>query len=194
MRYETGQTYGTVTLVRRIDGRRWECMCKCGLPVVKDIGNLKRTITCGHLCKFNPLRKHGMTGTKEYRAWKNIKTRCTNDKFKQARDYKQRGIAICAAWSDSFDAFYADVGPCPGPGFELDRVDNSRGYEPGNVRWVPHSENCNNKRNNVLLEYKGETKTATQWARNVGLKPSVVLERIRNGWDVVASLETPPKT
>jgi hypothetical protein len=44
---------------------------------------------------------------------------------------------VCRKWRRSFTAFLADLGPCPGPLYTLDRYPNCDGhYEPGNVRWA----------------------------------------------------------
>jgi hypothetical protein len=56
-----------------------------------------------------------------------------------------RGITVCAEWHD--------LGPRP-PGrlpsgrplYSLDRTDNDRGYEPGNVRWATAEQQAANKR------------------------------------------------
>jgi len=194
MRYESGMRFGRVVLVGKVSARYWTCLCDCGATVQKEIGNLPRTNTCSHNCVFNPLRKHGGVGTKEYRTWKNIKTRCINPKYVQAKDYSERGVTMHPEWVSSYEAFLQHVGNAPSDAHTIDRLDNEKGYEPGNVAWVTMSENCNNKRNNVRITYKGETKTATQWARELGIKPSIILDRVRRGWTAEDTLNTPPKT
>lgn len=84
--------------------------------------------------------------TKEYRAWDNMKSRCLNPTFTQYDDYGGRGITIDPAWINDFRVFLAQVGPAPSPHHTLDRIDNNRGYELGNVRWATWSEQNNNQR------------------------------------------------
>jgi hypothetical protein len=45
----------------------------------------------------------------------------------------------------SFDEFYVELGPRP-EGKSLDRINPWGHYEPGNVRWATHKEQCNNRR------------------------------------------------
>lgn len=78
-------------------------------------------------------------------AWRNMRARCNNPNQKDYKHYGGRGIQVCQRWN-SYKIFAADVGPHPGGGFTLDRIDNNRGYEPGNVRWATRTEQVRNSR------------------------------------------------
>jgi hypothetical protein len=83
----------------------------------------------------------------EYRAWWNMIRRCERRAQTTARDWRRyggRGICVCDRWRNSFEAFLADVGPRPGPGYSLDRIENNGNYEPGNVRWTTAKEQARN--------------------------------------------------
>lgn len=49
-------------------------------------------------------------------------------------------------WFVDFDAFVDHIGPKPSDQHSLDRIDNDRGYEPGNVRWATAAEQTANRR------------------------------------------------
>jgi len=83
---------------------------------------------------------HGMTGTKEYRAWQSMKFRCQNPNHKRWHCYGGKGINVCERWRKCFSTFYQDVGPAPSPEHTLGRLDHDRDYEPNNVAWQTMEE------------------------------------------------------
>lgn len=87
---------------------------------------------------------HGMSRTPEYRAWLNLIQRCENPREKDFHHYGGRGISVWPEWRASFAVFFTAVGRRPSPRHSLDRIDNDRGYEPGNVRWATQSEQMRN--------------------------------------------------
>lgn len=85
-----------------------------------------------------------MSYTCEYRIYKSIVQRCTNPKLPYWKNYGGRGIRIYEPWRKSFQAFFEYVGPRPSKHHSLDRIDNDRGYEPGNVRWATRMQQARN--------------------------------------------------
>lgn len=101
---------------------------------------------------MHPIHHHGdfvithrMSTSPEWLAWRNARARCTNPSHQAWHNYGGRGIKFAPEWED-FRAFYDDVGPRPGPGYELDRIENDGHYEPGNVRWATRLTNNQNRR------------------------------------------------
>ncbi len=107
--------------------------------------------------------------------------------------YKGRGIAVCSRWH-TFDHFVADMGEQPA-GTTLDRIDNDRGYEPGNCRWATPAQQQANTRKTRFIQLSGERLTVREWAGRVGIHPQTISDRIRRGWpiaDAVSRSAIPP--
>jgi hypothetical protein len=86
---------------------------------------------------------HGFYSEPEFRAWSNMKKRCA-----EARWSKWYGhVKICDRWRESYEHFLADVGRRPSEKHSLDRIDPTRGYEPGNVRWATRAAQSRNTKN-----------------------------------------------
>ena len=82
----------------------------------------------------------------EYNILNHIKDRCLNTNSPAYDYYGGRGISVCDEWLSSFDQFISDVGRRPSKHHTLDRIDNSKGYELGNVRWTDKTVQAINRR------------------------------------------------
>lgn len=125
--------------------------------------------------------------------WTGIITRCTNPKQKNYRNYGGRGVTVCERWRNSFEAFLEDVGEKPSPKHTIDRIDNSKGYEPGNVRWATMTEQHRNKRNNRRITIDGETHCITEWEDIKNLPRYMIRNRLARGWSEQDAVLTPSK-
>lgn len=170
------------------DGRNKVMLFRCGLcgsEFEKNVYVISSgaTKSCG--CKYAEViakrTTHGQAKigklTDTYRAWRSIKGRCLNPKNQKYHRYGGRGVKIYEGWVNNYQAFYDYIGDRPSPDMTVGRIDNDGHYEPGNVRWETGDEQANNKSSNVLIEYKGKTKTLNQWCVELGLKYSVVYSR-----------------
>lgn len=86
--------------------------------------------------------------------WRAAKSRCSNPNNRSYKTYGARGIKVFKDWEDSYDTFYewiiASIGERPTKFHSLDRVDNDRGYEPGNLKWSTPEEQGQNRTTTVL--------------------------------------------
>lgn len=134
-------------------------------------------------------RTHGMSGTRPYRVWKAMRTRCYNKNSNDYVHYGARGIKI--EWPN-FHSFWADMKSTYQPHLEIDRIDNNGNYCKENCRWATRSQQVNNTRRCTRLTYNGQTKNITQWANHLGVKRTLIKDRIyRLRWPVHKALTLP---
>lgn len=157
----TGQKFGRLFVIGE-DGMDkwgnyiWKCKCDCGNTVSVVSNSLRRGLTQSCGCYQYEVQKkvnvtHGKRQSRLYSVWASMKERCLCNSSYAFHYYGERGITICDEWLD-FENFYnwavsagydqsAKRGECT-----LDRIDNDKGYEPCNCRWVSMKEQGNNRR------------------------------------------------
>ena len=92
---------------------------------------------------------------------------------------------------NDFAAFLAHIGPKPSQLHSLDRIDNDKNYEPGNVRWATRSEQQQNKKTTRTVIINGTEVAVAYLAKQCGLNTNVLAKRIRLGWQVERAMATP---
>ena len=162
-----GLKFGRLLVIKRVDDKtfpsgqkqtQYLCKCDCG----KEVFVLKRNLmtgntkSCGCLAlEFRTV--HDKWGTKIYKVWDNMKSRCFNPKAQGYKNWGGRGITVYPEWIHSFDSFYKYVSKLEHygeVGYSLDRINNDGNYEPGNLRWATKSEQAKNSR--PCLKLKGK--------------------------------------
>lgn len=129
-----------------------------------------------------------------YATWAGMKQRCSDPNHIEWERYGARGIRVCERWAASFPDFLEDIlrdiGMKPGKGFSLDRIDNTKGYEPDNVRWASHREQMRNMRDNHLITFEGRTQILQDWANELQIDQSLLRYRLKH-WTVERAFKTP---
>lgn len=210
-----GQTFSRLTVIQRAPTPKgetrayWLCRCSCGETLVTSGGNLRsgNTRSCGCLQreiagaigKITVPRasrlSHGHTRhkrrTPEYETWVSAKKRCTNPNSQDFPDYGGRGIKMCDRWLNSFEAFFADMGPRPSSLHSIDRIDGDGDYEPTNCRWATPDVQASNRRSVSRVTFQGQTHTITEWAQILGMGYGSLKSRFDRGWSVERALSEP---
>jgi hypothetical protein len=165
----------------------WRCVCDCGKAVVVSSKELAKgdTQSCGCLHKellrsrnkasTDPwMREHKHT----YSSYIGARRRATEPTDKDYFRYGAVGIGFHKPWADDFKQFVSDVGKRPA-GHTLDRIDTTKGYVPGNVRWATPKQQAINRRSTVWVSLRGERMTLTDAARTLGVTDGALRQHIQ---------------
>jgi hypothetical protein len=211
-RYLIDQPFGRLLVVgftgrsRRPGEKLFACKCSCegGWFIDASAYSLTsgNTTSCG--CAHSDwvaaqnsasaTHGHAVGGvvTPEYRAWRAMLDRCYSVTNPAYKDYGGRGIRVYDPWRVDFQAFYDHVGPRTSPAHSLERLDNERGYEPGNVVWATPTEQGRNLRTTEYYELDGERLTLGEWAERVGIPREALHQRISGfGWTLEEAITRP---
>lgn len=123
-----------------------------------------------------------------------MKQRCFNSNNAAFVNYGARGITVCEDWM-KFPAFkaWAEANGYTDD-MTLERDDVNRGYSPDNCRWIPATEQANNRRSTRWTSYAGETKSLREWSRDercVVTYATLYARVVKNGWDMEDAMTTP---
>jgi hypothetical protein len=201
----TGQTFGRWTVLHRTPlhpdaatrNSQWVCRCLCGTERVVFAFVLRNgeSQSCGCLSKelsTKRFTKHGEHQTRLYKAWTAMKQRCLNPNDPAYINYGGRGITIAQVFLDSFEALKAELGPKPSPKHTIERINNARGYEPGNIQWATYAQQRRNTRLTRFITYHDRTQPLCDWVTELGIPHATLWYRIMH-WGVDRAFATPPR-
>jgi hypothetical protein len=169
------------------DGHKiWVCRCDCGNiseyigTRVKNnrVSNCKK---CASKITGEKNTKHGMKHSDEYKTWSGMKMRCINKNAPDYERYGGRGITMCDEWLNSFMSFFLHIGPKPSKKHSIDRIDNNKGYEPGNVRWATKLDQVKNRRDSIYVSDGNKTYHITDVANKLKISKGAAHLRLKRG-------------
>lgn len=196
-----GQRFGRLLTIKRaadavtsrgIKLKCFDCVCDCGNLVSVRAGclNSGNTRSCGCFHKEElrkRLTRHGMTGTRVFNAWLDMRKRCLDKSHSTYPNYGGRGITICDRWL-TFENFLADMGTTP-DGRTLERKEVNGNYEPTNCTWATHKEQMRNTRRTFHVTLKDRTQSLAAWCEEKKLNYKTVIYRLRYlGWPAERAL------
>jgi hypothetical protein len=201
----TGQVFGHWTVIckdRDVSREKhiihYFCRCSCGKEKIVKGYNIRKGLSpsCGCISRNNLVRistTHGESKTTpEYRTWLNMIDRCYRPKNKSHARYGGRGITVCERWRNSYEDFLADMGRKPSSEHSIERIDNSKGYEPSNCRWATQKEQQRNRRSNRLVTYNGQTRPVAEWGEILGIRHQIIIDRLDRGWTPERTFDATP--
>lgn len=127
-----------------------------------------------------------------YSSYHSMMDRCYREKAKNYPLYGGRGISVCEEWHniENFEKWVHESGYAEG--LTLDRVNPNGDYSPSNCRWATRKEQANNKRNTHYLTYNGQTKTISDWSKEIGINRSTINNRFFKGLPIELVLSKEP--
>ena len=188
----TGMKRGMMTAVREVgsNGRRklWLVRCECGAE--KTLVGTSFATGDAQSCNSSECRKelrrrkghkpfttHGMSKHPAYAVWRSMLDRCRLPTHQAWHNYGGRGIRVCVRWEESFENFWADMGPTYQRGLTLERVDNDAGYGPSNCRWADWKSQSRNQRRNAVIDTPEGPMLVCEAAEKSGIGMTTLLYR-----------------
>lgn len=192
-----GKRFGLLTIIEELQPhrypngtprRKFKFLCDCGNTAEITINLVKsgNTKSCGCVRKkiasmlkySHGLRRHGC-----YSVWQNIKDRCYNPKSEFYSNYGGKGIEVCDEWKEfiNFHNWAVANGYETTPNPSIERKDISKDYCPANCKFIPYSEQANNRTNTIWITICGERKNLMQWCNQLNIIYDSAYQRFRRG-------------
>ena len=125
--------------------------------------------------------KHGMSHSRLYRIWDNIRGRTLRPSNTHWDYYGGRGVTLYEPWKQFIPFMQWALENGYRDDLLIDRIDNDGPYSPDNCRWVTRDVQNRNKRSNVWIDYQGERICQTDLAARLGVHYSTIYYRLKTG-------------
>lgn len=182
---------------------KYICKCDCG-QIKHILGESLRSSKCQSCGCLNreitsaKMKTHGGSSSRLYHVWQGIKNRCLNPNSPEYYNYGGRGITICDEWLDfdNFRVFMLSIGynsKAAKGAQTIERIDVNKGYFPDNCTLIPLKQQPLNMTSNRKIRANNQTKLLTEWARELEVSETTIINRIKRGWSPEKAVTTPPK-
>jgi len=85
------------------------------------------------------------------------------------------------------------LGPRPAEGWTVHRINNYKGYQPGNLKWATKLEQTQIRNVTKWHDVDGKKMTTKQFAKFLDLTYSCLYKRLQNGWTIQRLLDNRKK-
>lgn len=174
------------------------CRCTaCGREKIVEGRSIRKGVSKSCGCVRVPREHHSRHNERLYGVWHGIMDRCNNKQSKQYKWYGARGIKVCHEWDDYLafkDWAYSHGYDDSAPKYQctIERLNTNGDYCPENCAWRTQKQQCNNKRDNHLLTFNGQTHTIQEWSEITGISKDTIRRRIVvYQWTVERALTEP---
>jgi len=170
-----GERHGKLEIVSEPSGqgnhRMVDTLCECGTTSRQNLYAIRsgNTTSCG-CYRLEVRTKHGLHGTKTYRAWAGMLCRVRLANAPNFHHYGGRGISVSEDWK-LFNNFVRDMGEAP-EGLTLERLDNDGNYCKENCVWASKSTQAENK------DRKGSRKIGVNPTKDGRWKATIILDTL----------------
>lgn len=199
-----GDRFGRLLIISKADNiftggqsrKAFVCKCDCGKIVTRLSQNLRSSGSCGcvNVERLRAIGKrtgkdrfwnytHGMFGTRFYNIYHGIMGRCNTESHPSYRFYGLIGIRnkfknFEHFYETMFASYKRHIKKYGERQTTIDRIDSAKDYYPKNCRWATYREQGNNRRDNLVLEYKGKKDTLANWSNKFKLSKHLTYHKI----------------
>ncbi len=164
---------------------------------IRSCGCLRAEQFAARVTTHGLTRRLPITGSRTlhplYSIWTHMRSRCHSPKSSGFVLYGAKGVTVCERWRKDFGAFVEDMAERPSPAHSVDRINVKGGYWCGkpeceecgplgrapNCRWATPLEQARNTTRTRHITINGVTKCLSEWAREAGMRPGTLRDRLK---------------